>query len=76
LLDFGAPGHARGWSGRCGPGCGAAAADWYPSRWGKDDTLGAVILITDDSVANAARLVPGGRRYALGMEVSRDTPAF
>jgi len=52
------------------------AADWYPSRWGKDDTLGAVNLITDDSVAAAARLVRSGKRYALGMEVSRETPAF
>ncbi|MCP5199869.1 MAG: cyclase family protein [Gammaproteobacteria bacterium] len=54
----------------------AAADDWYPSRWGKDDTLGAVNLITADSVAAAARLVKTGKRYALGMEVSRDTPAF
>lgn len=53
-----------------------AAADWYPSQWGKDDTLGAVNLITDESVAAAARLVKSGKRYALGMEVSRDTPAF
>ncbi|MEQ8660813.1 MAG: cyclase family protein [Gammaproteobacteria bacterium] len=53
-----------------------AADDWYPSRWGADDTLGAVNLVTDASVAAAARLVRTGKRYALGMEVSRDTPAF
>ncbi|MGE0483951.1 MAG: cyclase family protein [Gammaproteobacteria bacterium] len=54
----------------------SAADDWYPSRWGKDDTLGAVNLISDESVAAAAKLVKSGKRYALGMEVSRDTPAF
>ena len=53
-----------------------SAADGAPSRWGADDTLGAVNLIDDASVLAAARLVRTGKRYALGMEVSRDTPAF
>ncbi|MEX2482112.1 MAG: cyclase family protein [Gammaproteobacteria bacterium] len=57
-------------------GNAVAAADWYPSEWGPDDTLGAVNLITEQSVAAAAGLVKQGKRYALGMEVSRDTPAF
>jgi len=54
----------------------AHADDWYPSRWGRDDTLGAVNHITDASVAAAAKLVRSGKRYALGMEISRETPAF
>ncbi len=58
--------------------CAAAthAEDWYPSRWGAEDTLGAVNLISADSVAAAARLVKTGKRYALGMAVDRETPAF
>lgn len=53
-----------------------AGDDWYPSRWGADDTLGAVNAITPESVAAAARLVTRGKRYALGVEVTRDTPAY
>lgn len=52
------------------------ADDWYPSKWGKDDTLGAVNEITPDSIVKAARLVKKGKRYALGQVTSRDTPAF
>lgn len=54
----------------------APAEDWFPSRWGKDDTLGAVNHITDSSVLAAAKLVKTGKRYALGMVSSRDTPAY
>jgi kynurenine formamidase len=53
-----------------------AADNWYPSKWGKDDTLGAVNEITADSVLAAAKLVKTGKRYALGQESSRDTPAY
>ncbi|MFT4584115.1 MAG: kynurenine formamidase [Gammaproteobacteria bacterium] len=54
----------------------AVAEPWYPSKWGKDDTLGAVNEITPAHIVNAAKLVKTGKRYALGMETSRDTPAF
>ena len=50
--------------------------DWYPSKWGKDDTLGSVNEITTDSIVTAAKLVKIGKRYALGQVTSRDTPAF
>ena len=52
------------------------AEDWYPSKWGKDDTLGSVNEIDADSIVKAARLVKSGKRYALGQVTSRDTPAF
>ncbi|MGR8948999.1 MAG: hypothetical protein ACU84Q_13210 [Gammaproteobacteria bacterium] len=52
------------------------AEDWYPSKWGKDDTLGSVNEITTDSIVKAASLVKIGKRYALGQVTSRDTPAF
>ena len=55
----------------------AAAEDsWYPSKWGKDDTLGAINQIDAQSVLAATRLVKQGKRYALGMETSRNTPAY
>ena len=53
-----------------------AADDWYPSKWGKDDTLGGVNEITEDSILAAAKLIKTGKRYALGQESSRDTPAY
>ena len=52
------------------------AEDWHPSKWGKDDTLGAVNWITPESIVAAASLVKTGKRYALGQVTSRDTPAF
>ena len=54
----------------------SVAEDWYPSKWGKDDTLGAVNEITSASILAAAKLVKIGKRYALGQVTSRDTPAF
>lgn len=49
---------------------------WYPSKWGKDDTLGSVNEITAASIVAAASLIKEGKRYALGQVTSRDTPAF
>ena len=54
----------------------SVAEDWYPSKWGKDDTLGAVNEITPASILAASKLVKTGKRYALGQVTSRDTPAF
>ena len=53
-----------------------AADDWFPSKWGKDDTLGSVNEITDASILAASKLVKTGKRYALGQVSSRDTPAY
>ena len=53
-----------------------SADEWFPSKWGKDDTLGSVNEITPQHIVNAAKLVKTGKRYALGMEISRDTPAY
>ena len=38
------------------------AEDWHPSKWGKDDTLGAVNWITPGSIVAAASLVKTGKR--------------
>ena len=49
--------------------------DWYPSKWGADDTLGSVNEITPEIILNAAKLIKVGKRYALGEVTSRTTPA-
>ena len=54
----------------------STAEDWYPSKWGAEDTLGSVNLITPESIVAAASLVKTGKRYALGQVTSRQTPAF
>jgi len=60
----------------CTVSTAALAEDWYPSKWGADDTLGSVNEITAESIVTAARLVQTGKRYALGQVTSRETPAF
>ena len=52
------------------------AEDWYPSKWGKDDTIGAANLVSPEGIINAAKLVKTGKRYALGQVTGRNTPAF
>ena len=56
----------------------APAADEVPapSRWGADDTLGAINEITPEVILAAAKLVTEGKRYALGQVTGRNTPAF
>ena len=39
---------------------------WYPSRWGADDQVGAVNLITPQKRVAAAALVKTGRTVSLG----------
>ncbi len=53
-----------------------SAEDWHTSKWGKDDTIGAVNLVTPERILAATKLVKTGKRYALGQVTSRDTPAF
>jgi kynurenine formamidase len=53
-----------------------AQEDWYPSRFGADDTLGAANLMSPEKVRDAVKLVKTGKTYSLGVEISRDTPAY
>jgi kynurenine formamidase len=57
-------------------GCATAAEPWYPSKYGRDDTLGAINELSPAGVVAAAKLVRHGKTYALGVETGRDTPAF
>lgn len=54
----------------------AAADDWYPSRFGADDRIGAANHLDPAIVKQAAGLVTAGKAYSLGMEVAADTPAY
>jgi hypothetical protein len=54
----------------------AGEADWYPSRYGAGDTLGAVNLLSSQKVLEAARLVTTGKTYALGVPTGADSPAY
>jgi kynurenine formamidase len=54
----------------------ALAEDWYPSRYGAEDTLGAINNLSPDKVKQAARLVKTGKTYALGVETGPTSPAY
>ena len=54
----------------------APKADWYPSKYGASDEIGAANLLTPDVVLQAAKLVKTGKTYPLGVEINKDLPAF
>jgi kynurenine formamidase len=60
----------------CIAAAGASAEEWYPSRYGADDTLGAANNLSEDGVVKAAGLVKLGKTYALGVPTGPDTPAY
>ena len=52
------------------------ADSWYPSRYGAEDTLGALNNMSAEKVIQAARLVKTGRTYRLGVETGPTSPAY
>ncbi len=56
----------------------AAAEDsaWHPSRFGADDTLGAINLLSPEKVLEAVKLVKHGKTYSLGIATGSDTPTM
>lgn len=54
----------------------AAAADCKPSKWGKDDQIGAANLVTPARVVAASKLVKKGMSHPLGIVVEPGMPAF
>lgn len=55
----------------------AAAEDqWWPSKWGKDDTLGAFNMLGPEATLKAAKLIKTGKTYRLGIETNSKTPAY
>ncbi|MEZ5563010.1 MAG: cyclase family protein [Gammaproteobacteria bacterium] len=49
-------------------------SDWYPSRFGPEDTIGAANFITEKTVREAAKLVDRGKIYSLAVSVDPATP--
>lgn len=49
-----------------------AVNNW--GRWGKDDQIGTLNLITDDAVRRAAACVKTGKRFSLAIPMSEDGP--
>lgn len=47
---------------------------WYPSRYGADDVLGAMNLITPESILAALALVKQGKVYDLAFVLDQDMP--
>jgi kynurenine formamidase len=61
----------------CGTAALAHAQDnWYPSKWGKDDTLGALNYLSSAKVMAASKLITTGKTYSLGITVNTTTPAY
>ena len=54
----------------------AHAAEWYPSKYGAEDTFGAINNLSAAKVVEAAKLVTTGKTYALGVETGSDSPAY
>lgn len=48
--------------------------NWYPSRFGKDDVVGAFNLITPASILKALRIVKQGKVYDLSHNLDQDMP--
>lgn len=54
----------------------AEEANWYPSRYGAADTIGAANNLSEAGVLKAASLVTRGKTYQLGGITGRETPAW
>ncbi len=53
-----------------------AGDDWYPSKYGVDDTKGATNNLSPEGAIKAAKLVKTGKVYALGTVTGPDSPAY
>jgi kynurenine formamidase len=53
-----------------------AGDDWWPSKHGAGDTLGAANNLSPEATKAAAQLVKLGKTYALGVVTDRMTPAY
>ncbi|MCY4657049.1 MAG: cyclase family protein [Gammaproteobacteria bacterium] len=49
---------------------------WHPSRYGPEDTLGAINNLSPELVVKAAQLVTEGKTYPLGVLTGWNTPAY
>jgi kynurenine formamidase len=49
-------------------------AEWFPSKWGSDDELGALNEVSPSKVINAAKLVKKGKAYNLSQLMEYGIP--
>jgi hypothetical protein len=54
----------------------ATPAQWWPSRWGKDDEAGATNWITPEKVLDAAKWIKDGKVYKIGRTYEQGMPLF
>ena len=54
----------------------SAQQNWFPSKFGPNDELGAANYLTPAVAAEAAKLVKTGKTYSLGITVNTSTPAY
>lgn len=57
-------------------GPASAQEAWYPSKYGADDTLGALNNLSPEGVRRAVGLVKTGKVYSLAIPTGPDSPAF
>lgn len=53
----------------------AVADDWFPSRYGANDLIGAANNLNENTVLNAANLVDRGKVYSLAVKLNSEWPA-
>ena len=53
-----------------------AEEQWWPSKWGAEDTLGSFNMLSPELTLKAAKLIKTGKTYRLGIETNKNTPAF
>ena len=44
------------------------------SRWGKDDQIGTLNLVTPDDIIEASKLIKKGKVFSLGIPLDREGP--
>jgi kynurenine formamidase len=57
-------------------GNGARSPQWWPSRYGADDLIGAANELTSERTLEALRLPTEGRKIELAQLLTEDVPAF
>jgi len=54
----------------------ASVSPWWPSKWGKDDQIGATNLITPAKILDALKLVKAGKLYEMSHVYESSMPMW
>jgi hypothetical protein len=52
------------------------AEEWYPSKYGQDDLIGAANNLDEGNVQSAAKLIDAGRVYSLAVVLNSQWPSI